>query len=175
MPKSGLIDLRGRAALVTGAGRRVGAAIAIALGRQGMRVAIHHRDSRDGAERTLAAVRAGGGEGVILAADLTDRGAARRLVDDAVSALGGIDVLVPSAASFERIPLDDVDDAAWDRTMALDLDAPFALAHQAIPALRAAEGSIVFITCTSATRPFRSYLPYVVAKGALRQLMRTLA
>jgi pteridine reductase len=57
----------------------------------------------------------------------------------------------------------------------LNLGSPFALAHRAIPALRAAHGSIVFVTCTSATRPFRNYLPYVVAKGALRQLMRTLA
>src|SRR5690349_19255982 len=132
MAKTGLIELRGKAALVTGAGRRVGAAIARALGAQGMRVAIHHRGSPDGATETLAAVRAAGGDGVILAGDLSARAEARRVVEQAVAALGGLDVLVPSAASFERVSADAADDAAWDRTMALNLEAPFAMAQQAI-------------------------------------------
>ena len=70
---------------------------------------------------------------------------------------------------------DDVDDAAFDRSLNLNLASPFALAHQAVPALRAARGSIAFITCSSASVPMRSYLPYIVSKGALRHLMKTLA
>lgn len=169
------VDLAGRAALVTGAGKRVGRAIALALARQGMRLGLHHHTSQEAARETLEDVRDAGGDGVLLAADLDDRDAARALVDRAVAELGGLDLLVASAASFERVSLDRVDDAAWDRSLGLNLASQFALAQRALPALRATRGSIVFVTCASATTPFRNYLPYVVAKGGLRQLMRVLA
>ncbi len=169
------MELAGKRALVTGAGQRVGRAIALALGAAGMRVAVHYRSSREGAERTCEEIRRAGGEASSIQADSSDRAQARRLVDQAVEQLGGLDLLVPSAASFERVPYAELGDAAWDRSLELDLSAPFALAHQASPALRAARGAIVFITCSSTTTPFRNYLPYVVAKGALKQLMRTLA
>lgn len=167
--------LEGRGALVTGAGRRVGAAIARALGAAGMRVAVHYHASRQGAEATCGAVREAGGEAVALRADLNDREAARGLVDRAVAQLGELAVLVPSAASFERVPWEQVDDAAWDRALRLNLDAAFVLARRASEPLRAARGSIVLVTCTSATAPYRHYLPYVVSKAAARQLMRALA
>jgi pteridine reductase len=169
------LDLHGRAALVTGAAKRVGKSIALALASQGMRLGVHYNSSRTDAEAALEDFRAAGGDGVLLAADLRDRDAARSLVDSAVDALGGLDLLVCSAASFERVPLEDVDDAAWDRTLGLNLGSQFALAQRALPALRKSHGSIVFITCSSATTPFRNHVPYVVAKGALKQLMRTLA
>ncbi len=168
-------DLVGRNALVTGAGRRVGAAIARALGARGMRVAVHYHGSAEGAEQTCAAIRDAGGEAFAVQADLTDRRAARELVDRTVARMGGLDLLVPSAADFERVAFDDALDAAWDRAMALNVEAPFAMAHQARNALRAARGAIVFVTCTSTARPYRGYLPYVVSKAAVRQLMRTLA
>jgi len=92
-----------------------------------------------------------------------------------VAGLGGLDLLVASAAGFERHPLQSVDDDAWDRSLSLNLASPFALVQQAVPALRASGGSVVFITCSSATVPFRNYLPYVVSKGALKHLMKTLS
>jgi pteridine reductase len=169
------LSLRGKRALVTGAGQRVGQAIALALGAAGMHVAVHYRESREGAEQTACEIRKSGGSALTLAADLSDRDAARRLVDDALTALGGLDLVVPSAVSFERVALGDVDDAAWDRSLSLNLASPFALAQRAVPALRAARGSLVFITCSSATVPMKGYLPYVVSKGALQHLMKTLA
>jgi pteridine reductase len=138
-------------------------------------VAVHYRESRAGAEDTAARIREAGGSAVLLAADLSSRDAARDLVDSAIAELGGLDLVVASAASFERVPLADVDDAAWDRSLNLNLASPFALVHRAVPALRAAGGSVVFITCSSATVPMRNYLPYVVSKGALQHLMKTLA
>ncbi len=173
-PNGGL-ELFGRRALVTGAGQRVGRAIALALGRAKMRVAVHYRSSRTGAEATAAQIRDAGGEAVLFSADLADRDEARRLADETLAAFGGLDLFVGSAASFERLRYDDLDDEAFDRSLALNLASPFALAHRLTPALRASRGSIVFITCTSATAPYKNYLPYVVSKGALRQLMRTLA
>jgi pteridine reductase len=168
-------SLRGKRALVTGAGQRVGQAIAVALGREGMHVAVHYRESYAGAEDTARQIREHGGTATLLSADLSSRDQARTLVDRAVEALGGLDLLVPSAASFERVALGDVDDDAWDRSLQLNVASQFALAKQAVPALRSAQGSIVFLTCSSASVPFRGYLPYVVSKGALQHLMRALA
>ncbi len=167
--------LAGRTALVTGAGVRVGRAIAIELGRAKMHVAVHYHSSREPAERTCAEIIEAGGRAFALQADLGDRAAARQLVDDSVKRLGQLDLLVPSAAIFERIPYETVDDTAWDRFIEMDLTSAFVLAQRATPALRTTRGSIVFITCSSATTPFKNHLPYVVAKGALKQLMRTLA
>ncbi len=170
-----MISLRGQRALVTGAGRRLGRAIALELGRAGAHVAVHYHRSATGADETCREIVAAGGRAVALAADLNDRAQARALVDRSVQELGGLDLLVSSAASFERVPYGELDDDAFDRSLSLNLATAFALAHQATAALRAARGSIVFITCSSATVPFRNYLPYVVSKGALRHLMRTLA
>jgi len=170
-----MIDLRGKRALVTGAGMRVGAAIATALGARGMRVAVHYHQSRAGADLVCEAVAAAGGSAEPFSADLSDRDAARGLVDRVVERFGGLDVLVPSAANFERVELDQLDDDALDRTLMLNLASPLALAHRARVALRESRGSIVFITCTSATVPYRHYLPYVLSKGALQKLMRVLA
>jgi pteridine reductase len=170
-----VIELRGKVALVTGAGKRVGRAIAAELGAAGMKVVIHFRQSRAGAEATAEAVRGAGGEARLVAADLTDLEAARRLADAAIAAFGGLDLFVASAASFERIPYDAVDADAFGRSLRLNLESPFAIAHRLTPELRRQRGSMVFVTCTSATAPYRNYLPYVVSKGALRQLVRTLA
>ena len=169
------LELRGQSALVTGAARRVGKAIALALADQGMRVGIHYHSSQSEASARLAELRRRGPDGVPLAANLADRVEARDLIDRAEAALGGLDLLVLSAASIERVALDQVDDAAWDRMLELDLGSQFAMAQRALPALRKSHGSIVFITCSSATTPFRNHLPYVVAKGGLRALMRVLA
>ncbi len=166
---------RGLRALVTGAGKRVGRSIALALGQRGGRVVVHYHLSKLEAEVTQRDIAAAGGEAVCLQADLSDRLATRKLVDEAVGVLGGLDLLVVSAAGYERTPLAQVTDAAWDRTLELNLTSPFALSLQALPALHASRGSIVFITCSSATTPFKNHLPYVVAKGALRHLMKTLA
>lgn len=162
-------------ALVTGAGQRLGQAIAIALGERKAHVAVHYHRSRQGAEETARRIESAGGRADLFSADLTDRAQARKLVDDVIDALGGLDLLVASAANFERIPYDDLDDDALTRALDLNLAAPFALAHQATPALRKSRGNIVFITCSSATAPFKNYLPYTVSKAALRHLMRTLS
>ncbi len=167
--------LAGRRALVTGAGRRVGRAIALALGRRGMRVAVHFGQSEAGARQTCAAIHGVGGEAFALGADLRDRAATRALVDAAVTGLGGLDLLVASAASFARVELDAIDDRAWDELIELDLTSPFVLAQHAAGALRRSRGSIVFVTCASTAAPFRHHLPYVVAKGALSHLTRALA
>ncbi len=168
-------DLAGQRALVTGGAVRVGRAISRALADSGMHVAVHYNHSADAAHTLCDEIRGAGGQAHAFAADLSDRSAARQLVSRAATALGGLDLVVLSAASFERVPFEQVDDAAWDRTLALNLTGTFAVAQEAAKPLAQSQGSMVFITCSSAITPFRNYLPYVVSKGAVRQLMRTLA
>jgi pteridine reductase len=168
-------ELRGKRALVTGAGRRVGADIAVALGEQAMQVAVHYQKARSGAESVGARIREAGGQAVLLPGDLRDRDVARGVVDGASEAFGGLDLLVLSAASFERVAFEAIDDRAWDQTLALNLSAPMAMAQRAAPLLRAARGSIVLVTCVSRLAPYRDYLPYEVSKAALYHFMRLLA
>lgn len=162
-------------ALITGGGQRLGSAIALALGRAGRDCAVHYNHSEDGAARTCAELQRLGCRAVSYQADLACRTAARQLVDRVVSEMGRLDVLVASAASFERVPFAQLDDAAWDRSMGLNAASQFSLAHQATAALRATGGTMIFITCASTVTPFRNYLPYVVSKAATLQLARTLA
>lgn len=170
-----MIDLAGKRALVTGGGRRLGAEIAIALGALGVQVAVHYQSSRGGAEQVCERILRDGGRALALQADLRDREQARRLVDEACERLGGLDLLVLSAALFEPQGLAAAADRVWDDTLALNLTAPQVMAERAAGALREARGSIVLVTCTSRLAPYRGYLAYQVSKAALHQLMRLLA
>jgi pteridine reductase len=161
--------------LVTGGARRVGREIALAFAQTGARIAVHYHRSADDAQATREQIARAGGTAWCLRADLSDRDETRNLVDEAIAVLGGLDVLVVNAAGYERVTLDDLDDPAWDRMIELNLTSPLLLAKRAASALRESRGSIVFLTCASATTPFRNHLPYVVSKGALRHLMRVLA
>jgi pteridine reductase len=166
---------RRKAALVTGAGKRVGAAIALALGDAGFDVALHYRGSSEGARTVSEEIRAAGAEAVLVQGDLSCPAACADVVDQSLAALGRLDLLVSSAANFEPVAFSAVDAASFDRAMALNVRAPLLLAQRAQPALAATRGSIVIITCTSATRPYPGFVPYVISKGAAKQLMKTLA
>jgi pteridine reductase len=169
------LDLHGKVALVTGGGTRLGAAIVRALAAAGCDVVIHHATNGAGAARVAAEVAALGRAAHVLRADLTDRAQIDRLAADALAAAGRADVLVHNAANFDRVPPAELDGAAWDRAMALNVTAPYLLTLALAPALRAARGSVVALTCVSADRPWKNYLPYSVSKAALASLVKGLA
>lgn len=120
-------------------------------------------------------IRQAGGSAHLGTADLSQVEQARELLKQAVHSMGGLDLLVLSAGSFEKIPLSQTDDVAFARSLDLHLRGPYALAHAAAPHLKASRGQIVFITCTSSQRPFRNFLAYSVSKGAALHLMKALA
>ncbi|MEN9578932.1 MAG: hypothetical protein RJA70_1941 [Pseudomonadota bacterium] len=167
--------LAGKRALVTGAGTRLGRSIALELMRRGADVAVHFHSSEAGARELCDEGRALGVTAIPLKADLSSAQEGRELVLASVRALGGLDLLVASAANFERIAFEDLDDDAWDRALNLNTKSAFVLAQAAAAELRLNRGNIVFITCASTQVPMRNYLPYVVSKAATLQLMRTLS
>lgn len=168
--------LAGRRALVTGASDRLGRAMACALAAEGADVAVHYRRSEEGARETAAAVRAAGARAHVLQADLAEAQACARLVREARDALGGLDVLVNNAALFERTPLETMDVADFDRHMAVNARAVFALSLEAGRAMRAAGGGdVVNLACVSALRPFPGYVAYSASKAAVVGLTRGFA
>ncbi|HEX8850163.1 MAG TPA: SDR family oxidoreductase [Gemmatimonadaceae bacterium] len=169
------MELGGRVALVTGGGRRVGRALALALGRAGARVAVHYNGSASGARETCALVRDAGGEAESFAADLTAASAPAALVDEVVARFGALDVLVNSAAVMERTPFGSVDAAAWDAMFALNLRAPFMLAQAAAPHLVARGGAIVNIADLAAFETWPAYIPHGITKSGIVHMTRSLA
>jgi len=169
------MELRGRNALVTGAGHRVGRAIALALAGRGMRVAIHYNSADKGARETLDQVRAAGADGEIFAADLTKPDAAEHLVADVARRFDTLDVLVNSAAVMVRTPFGETTAKQWDDIMALNLRAPFLLTQAAAPLLRASHGVVVNIADLAAFETWPAYIPHGISKSGVVHLTRSLA
>lgn len=167
--------LAGKRALVTGAGVRVGRAIADHLADQGMSVAFHWHRSRAGAEEGAARARAKGLRACALEADLADWKTARALPGRAAEALGGLDLVVSSAAIFERVPFEQIGEEALRRMLGTNFEGPFALAQGAVPWLRASRGSLVHLLDVAAQEPWRGYAHYGASKAALAMLTRELA
>lgn len=167
--------LTGRVALVTGAGRRVGRALALALGAQGMRVIVHYNGSADGAEETVRLIAAAGGKAVSIGADLSDVGEAERLVDRVVADHGELAVLVNSAAIMRRTPVGETSTNDWDEMFALNVRAPYFVSQRAAPALGAAHGCIVNIADLAAFETWPAYVPHTITKAAIVQMTRGLA
>jgi NAD(P)-dependent dehydrogenase (short-subunit alcohol dehydrogenase family) len=169
------VDLTGRVALVTGAGRRLGQAIATGLARAGCDVAVHYHASDGGAEDTARAVRAAGRRAELLAADLRDAAAARALPERAAAAFGRLDILVNGAAVMQRLEFAAVTPAEWNAALALNLTAAFFTAQGAAPYLRAARGKIVNLADIAAFEVWPAYIPLNVSKAGLIMLTHALA
>ncbi len=175
------VDLEGRIALVTGASRGIGAAIAETLSRAGARVALHYGRSREAAEGVAARIAASGAPApALVAADLESEAERRRLFADVTARLGPPLLLVNNAAVFDRNPFDEPDDALflskWHRTLAINLDAAAHLSLLALPAMRAARfGRLVMVSSRAAFRGETDCADYAVSKAGMVNLARCLA
>lgn len=169
------MELRGKAALVTGGAHRLGRAIALALAAEGMRVAIHYHRSADHAQAALAELAALGVEAIAIAGDLADVGDAERVVDTALTQWGALDVLVNNSGIWGPTPVGSVTAARWDELFNTNLRSAFFVTQRAAPALRAARGAIVNIADAGVFRPGRNYAPYIATKGAIVTLTEALA
>ncbi len=165
-----------RAALVTGAGRRLGRAMAIGLGRAGFSVAVHYNSSRDEAEGVVAEIVALGAKAIALGGDLSDRSATARLVPAAASALGPLSLLVNSASLFENDEIETLSDRSWDAHIETNLYAPLKLAQAFAAAAPAGEDNlIVNLIDQRVWKLTPQFLSYTVSKAGLWTLTQTLA
>ncbi|MEO7456668.1 MAG: SDR family oxidoreductase [Gemmatimonadaceae bacterium] len=167
--------LAGRVALVTGAGKRVGRAIAVALGGIGMRVVVHYNESVGGARDTAQLIEDAGGVAALACADLSDVTACEHLVDEVVLEHGELFALVNSAAVMLRTPIGDVTAAEWDAMFSVNSRAPFFLSQRAAQPLRRAGGCIVNIADLAAFETWTGYVPHGMTKAAIVQMTRGLA
>lgn len=170
-----LVELRGRTALVTGAGRRVGREIALALGRRGMRVAVHYHESAEGARRTAHELERLGVEARTFAADLRAPGAPARLIADVGGVFGGLEALINSAAEMRRTPVGEITAEEWDSIFALNLRAPFFTTQAAAPLLAERAGAVVNIADLAAFETWPAYVPHGITKAGVVQMTRALA
>lgn len=165
-----------RAVLVTGGGRRVGAAIVRALHAAGCAVIVHCHRSREAASRLVGALeQARPGSAALVAADLLDVEALPALVAEAAAHFGRLDGLVNNASTFHATPLETLSRAQWEDLAGTNLRAPVFLAKAAAPHLRRARGAIVNVVDIHADRPLPGFLAYSVAKSGLAGLTRALA
>jgi pteridine reductase len=170
------VDIKGDVALITGAAKRIGRAIALELARGGCDVAIHYNTSAAEAEETAEAVRQLGRRAVLLRASLTDPAATAALPDQAAKALGRLDILVNNASTFTPMDVAGFSLAEWNRTLMVNLTAPMMLAHAAYPHLKArGQGRIINLLDIWADRSWPEYLAYCASKAGLSTLTQALA
>jgi len=174
-------ELHGKTALVTGASSGIGAAIAIRFARHGMRVAVHYNGNERGAEATRARMAdAPGGEHLLLRADVGDPGQVQLLVQEAVSRLGRLDVLVNNAGIYEATPFDTPEYAdwltSWRRTLDVNLMSAVNATFCALPAMKAQHGGkVINVASRSAFRAETDAPAYAVSKAGMVNLTRCLA
>ena len=168
--------LHGRAALVTGGAKRLGAAIARALHAHGANVLLHYRGSAIAAESLAQELNARRAGSVALhAGDLLDVAALPGLVEAATRAFGRLDVLVNNASTFYPTPVGEITLAQWEDLTGTNLRAPLFLSQAAAPALRATGGCIVNLIDIHALRPLKRHPVYCAAKAGLWMLTQSLA
>jgi gluconate 5-dehydrogenase len=172
---TGSFSLEGRVALVTGASRGIGFAIAEALAESGARVLLNGRD-RPTLNRRADEIRAKGGKAESLAFDVTDAAAVVKAVAESADRCGRLDILVNNAGIQHRVPLTEWTDADLERVMATNFTACFRLAREAARVMIAARyGRIINIGSIGAILARPTIHGYIAAKGALHALTRSLA
>ena len=169
------MELSGRLSLVTGAGHRVGRAIALGLAARGMDVAVHYNASERPARDTARSIEALGRRATIFQANLAERGVPAGLVHQVTTAMGPLDVVINSAAVMMRTPWDAVTESEWDDMFALNLRAAFFVAQAAAISMHGRGGAIVNIADLAAYETWPAYIPHSITKAGVVHMTRALA
>jgi len=168
--------LNGQVALVTGAGKRIGRSIALALARQGADVAVNYSRSAAAAEQTAAEITAIGRRSVALQADVTRRAEVKRLFAEVESRFGRLDILVNNAGAFFHVPFEQLTDEQWDGILATNLKSQFLCAQAAVPLMqRQGRGRIINLSSLGGLLAWPGYTHYCVSKAGSIMLTRCLA
>jgi 3-oxoacyl-[acyl-carrier protein] reductase/pteridine reductase len=167
--------LKGKTALVTGAAKRIGRNVALALADEGADVAITYRSSETQAQATVAELRERGARAMAVYCDLGDPACVGRTVDATIGELGRIDLLVNNAGLFETLPLESITLEQWDAMLNTNTRGPFLMAQAAHAELKRRQGRIVNIGSLGGLHPWATHGHYCVSKAALHMLTQTMA
>jgi 3-oxoacyl-[acyl-carrier protein] reductase len=169
-------DLTGRVALVTGGSGGIGAELSARLAAAGAAVAVHYASNRDAAERVAAGIAEGGGSSAAFRADLREQDAPERLIETVEGDLGPVDVLAANAGLSRPGSYEDVDAAAFDEAIAVNLRAPYLLARRVLPGMRGRGfGRILFTSSVAALTGGIVGPHYASSKAGLHGLTHFLA
>ncbi len=167
--------LAGKVALVTGAAKRIGRAIALSLAEHGAHVAITYLSSQQEAEQTIRDLAEQDVEALAVRCDLRDPEGIDEALAEVISQFGRLDLVVNNAGMFESVALEDISVEQWDRIFATNTRAPFLVARAALPHLRAVQGRIVNIGSLGGMHPWATHGHYCTSKAALHMLSETMA
>ncbi|RZU43389.1 SDR family NAD(P)-dependent oxidoreductase [Edaphobacter modestus] len=167
--------LAGKVALVTGAAKRIGRAIALSLAEHGARVAITYLSSQQEADQTIRDLAEQDVEALAVRCDLRDPEGIDEALAEVISQFGRLDLVVNNAGVFESVALEDISVEQWDRIFATNTRAPFLVARAALPHLRAVQGRIVNIGSLGGMHPWATHGHYCTSKAALHMLSETMA
>jgi pteridine reductase len=170
------MNLDGQVALVTGAGRRIGRAIALRLAAEGARVVVHYRNSRSEAETVAEQILHSGGQAVCIQAELARVSEIERIFEEIEKRFGRLDILVNNAAIFSPTPVGRTQESQWDAILDVNLKAQFFAAQRAAPLLaQSGHGRIVNLASIGGLQAWTTYLAYSVSKAGVIMLTRCLA
>lgn len=167
--------LRGKTALVTGAARRVGRSIALALAEAGADVAITYRDSAEEAEKTVDELRARGSSAVAIPCDVRKEASIEVALTQLLDRYGRLDLLVNNAGIFESKPLDEIQIAEWDAVFETNTRGPFLMVRRAHQALKQSQGRVIHIGSLGGMHPWATHAHYCSSKAALHMMTQTMA
>lgn len=168
------MNLAGGIALVTGAGHRVGRALAVALGRERMTVAVHFNSSAEQAAETVRLIEQAGGQGKTFQFDLSRQEGPARLIAAVSKEYGKLHAIVNSAAVMNRNPFGTITPAEWDASMSLNLRSPFFVSQEGA-GIMTEGGAIVNIADLAAFETWPSYIPHSISKAGVVKMTESLA
>lgn len=179
VPDVNKVNLKHKVALITGGAKRVGRAITLELAQAGCDVVIHCRKSQVEAEELAALIQATGRRTAVVTGDLQQSSHWPRIIEQSVSALGQLDILINNASVFmteHADTLDAFDSNQWEKMIRVNLTAPAALTHFATPFLQAGGwGKVINLCDIAAKKPWPGHLAYCASKAGLVNLTKSLA
>lgn len=167
--------LTGKVALVTGASKGIGAAVAKALATEGAAVVVNYASDQVGAERVTSDIRAAGGRAIAVRADVSKSAEVKALFDETKSTFGAVDVLVNNAGVFKPIPIESVDEAEFHRIVDTNVLGYLLTIREAVSHFGDRGGDIINMSSVISESPTPSYAVYASTKGAIDAMTRTLA
>jgi len=169
------LPLQGRVALVTGAGKRLGRAVALRLAEEGGDVVVHYRSSQPEARETVKQIEKLGRRASAIGADLGRISEIKRLFDEAGKHFGRLDILVNSAANFLPASMVSTTEEIWDSSLDTNLRAPFFCVQAAAPWLRRTQGVIINFADAGGLLGWTGYIPHSISKAGVIMLTKVLA